>query len=233
MAKGSRKGKRGFMQTGFRAFLMAAGAFGMAMPALAQPANPLRRLSSQPPQPVTFTHQPFLAAAHEDVENHHWNAAGEALEQSETFLLNGGVVSSGGIVTSPSPAMPYVIQARIAVKQRDQVDALVAIDKAVSAMSLAPVASPPVTIATAKMPVATFATASGTTEGQSDSAAPLPLVTKALLPGHWQLVGWQYHWVPQDTSYRYVQSNPFVPGHYEYRGGAWMWVAGHYAGTQD
>jgi hypothetical protein len=229
----SRKGKRGFMQTGFRAFLMAAGAFGMAMPALAQPANPLRRLSSQPPQPVTFTHQPFLAAAHEDVETHHWNAAGAALERLETFLLNGGVVSSGGVVTSPSPAMPYVIQARIAVKQRDQVDAMVAIDKAVSAMSLTPLDSPPVKVATARIPLATAAEASGTKLGQSGSAAPAPLVTKALLPGHWQLAGWQYHWLPPDTSYRDVQSNPFVPGHYDYRGGAWNWVAGHYAGTQD
>jgi hypothetical protein len=232
MRMGSTDRKRGFMKTGFRALLMAGGALGMAMPALAQPANLLRPLSSQPPQPVTFTHHQFLAAAHEDVETHHWNAAGAALERSETFLLNGGVESSGGVVTSPSPAMPYVIQARIAVKQRDQVDALVAIDKAVSAMSLAPVASPPVMVATAPIQLATVA-ASGTAEALSGSAAPAPLVTRALLPGHWQLVGRQYHWLPPDTSYRDVQSNPFVPGHYDYRGGAWIWVAGHYAGSQD
>jgi hypothetical protein len=221
------------MNTKYRAMLMVGGAFGMAMPARAQPANLLRPLSSQPPQLVSFTHHPFLAAAHEDVETHHWNAAGAALERSETFLLNGGVVSSGGVVTSPSPAMPYVIQARIAVKQRDQVDALVAIDKAIFAIGLTPPASPPVTVATAPIPLATAAEASGTKQGQSGSAAPAPLVTKALLPGHWQLAGWQYHWVPPDTSYRDVQSNPFVPGHYEYRGGAWIWVAGRYAGTQD
>jgi hypothetical protein len=59
-------------------------------------------------------------------------------------------------------------------------------------------------------------------------AAAEPMVTKALLPGHWELVGWQYHWVSPDTNYRTAETNPFIPGHYEYRGGAWHWVGGHY-----
>ncbi len=60
-------------------------------------------------------------------------------------------------------------------------------------------------------------------------APAAPIVTKALLPGHWALTGWTYHRVPPDTTYRTVQTNPFIPGHFEYRGGAWFWVAGHYA----
>ncbi|OYV49621.1 MAG: hypothetical protein B7Z77_07545 [Acidocella sp. 20-58-15] len=204
---------------------MIGGMIAVAPPAFAQPANLLEPLSQQSPSASAQTYQPSLAAAHDAVEKHQWSAAAAELEQSETFLLNGGIKSPNGVVTSPSPAMAYVIRARTAVEQRDQVDALLSIDKAMSTMvplsgSGSPVALAQVTAA----PAPSVATISPV-----PAAVATPMVTKAMLPGHWQLTGWQYHWVPPDTNYRTVQSDPFIPGHYEYRGGAWIWVAGHYA----
>ncbi len=217
--------RRSFMKTGYRALLIAGGMIGVALPALAQPANLMSPLSQQPASAAVQSQHPFLGAAHDDVERHQWNAAEAELERSEIFLLNGGVKSSNGVVTSPSPAMAYVIQARSAVNQRDQVDALLAIDKARSTplpssgssapVSVAQVAPTPASAVSATMP--------------APAAAAEPMVTKALLPGHWELVGWQYHWIPPDTTYRTVETNPFIPGHYEYRGGAWIWVGGHHA----
>ena len=218
------KGRRSFMKTGNRALLMAGGMIVVALPAFAQPANLLSPLSQQSASATFETYHPSLTAAHDAVEKHQWSVAEAELQQSETFLLNGGVKSSNGVVTSPSPAMAYAIQARTAVEQRDQVDALLAIDKAMSTMFPPSGSSSPMAIAqVARAPVSTVSAIIPA------PATAAPMVTKALLPGHWQLTGWQYHWVRPDTNYRTVQTNPFIPGHYEYRGGAWIWVAGHYA----
>jgi len=232
------------MRTGCRALLMAGGMVGVALPALAQPANLLAPLSRQSAdgqsaggqpaggQPLAVIYpdsHPFLAAARKDVENYRWNAAEGELERSETVLLDGGVTSSSGVVTSPSPAMSFIIQARVAVKQRDQVEALLAIDKAMSTMFQPAGSSPSAAAPSASVaqvisapPVARSAI------NPAPTMPALPMITKALLPGHWQLTGSQYHWVPPDTSYRIVETESFIPGHYEYRGGAWVWVAGHY-----
>jgi len=237
------KGRRSLVKTAYRRLLMAGGMIGLVMPAcgrpaFAQPANLLAPLTGQTPvgqtavaqtpggQPATASYpgyQPFPAAAHDDVARYRWNAAEAALERSETFLLNYGVKSSMGVVTSPSLAMPYIIQARAAVAQRDQVDALLAIDKAMSAMSAPATAFPPATMAQVLPPPSSV----GTVTSGMQARVPMPMITRALLPGHWELTGWQYHWVPPDSSYRSVQTSPFIPGHYEYRGGAWIWVAGH------
>lgn len=213
------KGRRSFMKTGYRALIIAGGMTGVALPALAQPANLMSPLSQQPASATVQSQHPFLGAAHDDVERRQWNAAAAELERSESFLLNNGATSSAGVVTSSSLAMPYIIQARAAVTQRDQVDALLAIDKAMS-VPFPPGASSPVSVAQ----IAPAAAATPTPAVPAE-----PIVTTALLPGHWELVGWQYHWVPPDTNYRTVRTNPFIPGHYEYRGGAWIWVGGHYA----
>jgi hypothetical protein len=218
------KGRLSFMKTGYRALLIAGGIIVVAPPAFAQPENLMSPLSQQPASATFETYHPSLAAAHDAVEKHQWSAAEAELQQSETFLLNGGVKSSNGVVTSPSPAMAYVIQARTAVEQRDQVDALLTIDKAMSTMF-------PPSGSTSALAIAQVAPAPASTVSAiiPAPAATGPMVTKALLPGHWQLTGWQYHWVPPDTNYRTVQTNPFIPGHYEYRGGSWIWIAGHYA----
>ena len=244
MATQRSKERWSFMKKGYRALLMAGGMIGVALPALAQPVNLLaplsgqstdgqfqggQRTTGQASMALYPDSHPLLAAARDDVENHRWNAAEGELERSETVLLDGGVTSSSGVVTSPSPAMSFIIQARVAVKQRDQVDALLAIDRTMSTMFAQAGSSPPVGTASASVAqVITAAPAARSAINPAPTMPALPMITKALLPGHWQLTGSQYHWVPPDTSYRTVETESFIPGHYEYRGGTWVWVACHY-----
>jgi hypothetical protein len=62
----------------------------------------------------------------------------------------------------------------------------------------------------------------------SNDASPMqPTVTYALLPGHWQLQGSQYVWVPPETIPRPVTYWRFVEGRHVWRGGEWVWVPAH------
>ena len=57
--------------------------------------------------------------------------------------------------------------------------------------------------------------------------SPGPPVTHVLLPGHWQLEGARYLWVPPETTLRRVQPSSFVEGRYVWHGGDWHWVPAH------
>jgi hypothetical protein len=59
------------------------------------------------------------------------------------------------------------------------------------------------------------------------AAAP-PIATYVLLPGHWQLQGAEYVWVPPETVPRPVAYWRFVQGRYVWRGSEWIWVPAHY-----
>jgi hypothetical protein len=59
-------------------------------------------------------------------------------------------------------------------------------------------------------------------------APPEPVITRALLAGHWALDGAQYVWIPPETIPRQVQSAGLVPGTYVWRNGAYVWVPTHY-----
>lgn len=58
---------------------------------------------------------------------------------------------------------------------------------------------------------------------------PPPPVTYALVPGHWQLQGARYVWIPPDRVPRLVVDRVLVPNHYVWRGGRWVFVPQHYA----
>jgi len=102
-----------------------------------------------------------------------------------------------------------------ALAVRDRSGAIRAIDDALAAAALAarPMPSMPVASSPAAIPA---------------PAPPAPTVTYALLPGHWQLAGARYVWVPPETSLRWVEDRPFVQGRYVWRGGAWRWVPSHF-----
>ena len=57
---------------------------------------------------------------------------------------------------------------------------------------------------------------------------PQPVMTRALLPGHWALDGARYVWIPPETRLRRVQSGEIVPGAYVWRNGGYFWVPAHY-----
>jgi hypothetical protein len=58
------------------------------------------------------------------------------------------------------------------------------------------------------------------------------MVTVALLPGHWQLIGADYVWMPPDRVPRPVESRPVNEGRYVYdwSGGKWVWDPPHNGG---
>lgn len=58
-------------------------------------------------------------------------------------------------------------------------------------------------------------------------ALPPPVITRALLPGHWALHGARYVWVPPETTPRPVRSAEVLPGAYVWRNGAYVWVPTH------
>jgi hypothetical protein len=58
---------------------------------------------------------------------------------------------------------------------------------------------------------------------------PPPAVTRALLPGHWQLRGAAYVWAPPETTLRVVQDRPLIPGQNVWQDGSWVFVPTHYA----
>ena len=56
-----------------------------------------------------------------------------------------------------------------------------------------------------------------------------PPVTKALLPGHWQLEGAHYVWFPPETRLRPVQPRPLVLGENVWKDGQWVYVPTHFS----
>ena len=56
-----------------------------------------------------------------------------------------------------------------------------------------------------------------------------PPVTKALSPGHWQLEGARYAWVPPETRLRPVQLRPLVLGENVWKDGKWVYMPAHLA----
>jgi hypothetical protein len=60
------------------------------------------------------------------------------------------------------------------------------------------------------------------------SAPAQAMFTNGLMPGHWQLEGARYLWVPPETVPRPVEYRPFIGGRYVWRGGEWVWVPAHW-----
>jgi hypothetical protein len=70
--------------------------------------------------------------------------------------------------------------------------------------------------------------ASANPELRGQSAPPISVITRALLPGHWALHGSNYVWVPPETRLRDVQTASLAQGGYVWRNGSYVWVPAHY-----
>jgi hypothetical protein len=167
------------------------------------PGPPL--LSGEPPIA-------FLEAARQALQTGRIGQAQEALERAETRLLSVAVAP----VQASSPDIEHAVlaigTARSALAPHDRQGAIRAIDDASAAVTLAAqvtTPSPPPAAPTQSVPVQ-------------------PIVTYALLPGHWQLQGAQYVWVPPETVLRPVAYWRHVQGRYVWRDGEWVWVPAHY-----
>jgi hypothetical protein len=163
---------------------------------------------------------PYLDGAQRALEGARYAAARVALEQAETRLLNDGATPDGSTISAGGQALTQVRLARDATIHHDRRTALTAIALAIAAAQQPLLPQPvPVEVQSVSPPPATVATL---------PAPPPPMITKALLPGHWQLGSWQYHWVPPETQLRTVETRPWVQGHYVWQGGEWTWVPSHY-----
>ena len=170
-----------------------------------------------PPPPVPSNDPPvaFLEAARSALSQGRTGEAQEALERAETRLLDRAVDPVRADIPHTQRAVLDIGVARQALAARDKLRAARAIDDAVVAVSqpvpIAPSAAPSVVAVVPPPP----------------PPGPPP-VTYALLPGHWQLSGWRYVWIPPETTLHRVEERPFVRERYVWRDGAWVWVPGHY-----
>ena len=167
------------------------------------PGPPL--LSAEPPVA-------FLEAARRALETGRIGQAQEALERAETRLLS--VASAPVQVGSPDSehAVLAIRAAWRALAAHDRQGAIRAIEDALAAVTLA------ARVTTPSPPLAAL----------TQPAPAQPIVTYALLPGHWQLQGAQYVWVPPETVPRPVAYWRYVQGRYFWRDGEWVWVPAHY-----
>jgi hypothetical protein len=163
-----------------------------------------------PSLPADEQRHAFLEAARRALEAGRIEEAREALERAETRLLNAPAAPVQA--SSPERQVLAIGEARRALAAHDRLGAIQAIDDALAAATLAARVTTP-----SPPPVA-----------PTQLAPDQPSVTYALLPGHWQLQGAQYVWVPPETVPRPVAYWRFVQGRYVWRGGNWGWVPAHY-----
>lgn len=172
-----------------------------------------------PPLPPGSPSLAYLQAARSALARGRTGETQEALERAETRLLDRSVDPAAADRPDTQRAVLDIGVARQALAGRDRFAASRAIDDAMAASE----APPPVAAAGLTPPVV------------QPVVVPLPPpgsppVTKALLPGHWQLDGANWVWVPPETHLRRVEDLPVVLGAYVWREGAWRWVPAHYAG---
>jgi hypothetical protein len=164
----------------------------------------------------------FLEAARRALAGAHTGKAQEALERAETRLLDN---TAQPVLAAPSmaPALANTRAARQALAAHDRAGAAREIDAAIAALSASAAAvafPPPVAAPTPRQPAAPVIVA-------AIPPGPPP-VTKALLPGRWELRGAKYVWVPPDSELRRVDERPWQQGRSVWRDRAWVWVPAHY-----
>jgi hypothetical protein len=184
----------------------------------AQPLVPLAVPIPAPSQPAAGAARAHLATARGAYLSGRIAEAQKALERTETDLMNQPPGSAGNRPPATQRALLDIGVAQQALGRRDRQGVLLAINDAVTAMTLA-ARMPPPPVAAAAVPAA----------GTPPGPPPPPPATYALLPGHWELHGWKYVWVPPENLPRRVEYRPFVLGHYVWRDRRWTWVPSHYA----
>ena len=194
--------------------------FAMAglQPALAQGSGVHARSLPAPPVSADAPPVVFLQAARAALAGGRTGEAQEAMERVEARMLNRAVDATRAASPDSDRAVLDVGAARQALAAHDRPGAARAIDDAIGAVSsplpAAPIASAPVVVASPPSP----------------PPPEPPPVTRALLPGHWQLRGANYVWMPPETTLRRVEERLYVQGRYAWRSGAWVWLPAHYQG---
>jgi hypothetical protein len=178
---------------------------------------------------------PPLEAAKAALGGRRYGLAGQELEVTETRLLNGGAMPNATGITSGGQALAQVRLARDATRQRDRQTAMTAVSIAIAAEERpVTVLTPPVVALAPLTPAEPLAAASlppPQLPPPPPPPRPVPMTTKAMLPGHWQIGKWQYAWVRPQTSLHPVSSQLPVQGQFVWKDGkGWVWMPSHYVG---
>lgn len=192
-----------------RAIVLAAAALPLLLTspaALAQPADESLRA--------------WLLAARSAVERGRLAPGSDALERAETRLL-GGAGDRDGVTPPP---VPDIAAARQALRRGDRPAALASIDRALAGADADGL--PPVPVAR-ELPNDAAATlppiaAPAAPPALADAPSPsVPIITRALRAGRWELGGAKHVWVPPDTAPRRVATtHPTAP--------RWVWDGDEY-----
>jgi hypothetical protein len=160
----------------------------------------------------------FLTEARRAILVGRTGEAQEALERAESRLLDRDLPPQAASVPDDQPAVLAIGAARRALAAHDRRTAIAAIDDALAAADrpVFAAATIPVSIMAPGIPLAPPSPAQ-------------PVITRALLPGHWTLQGARYVWIPPETTPRRVQSAALVPGAYVWQNGAYVWISQDYA----
>jgi len=158
----------------------------------------------------------FLEAARAAIERGQTGEAQENLERAETRLLDRAVGTNSAQEPDDRRAVLDIGLARQALAAGDRAGTLRAIDDALAAPHLVARRTPPPPAIPSPVANATL-----------PPPGPPPL-TYALLPGHWQLEGARYVWVPPETKLRQVEARPLIEGRYVWSDGEWNWTPTHY-----
>ena len=189
---------------------------GTRSPVLGGPSPAIGHRSPLPLVPENDPPHAFLEAARTAVDRGQLGEAQEALDRAETRLLDRAVGMNSAQAPDDRRAALDIGVARQALAAGDRAGTLRAIDDALAAPYLVARRAPPLP--------ATPSSVANVTLPPPDP----PPVTYALLPGHWQLEGARYIWVPPETTLRRVEARPLVEGRYVWRDREWHWVAAHY-----
>ncbi|MCB8883059.1 hypothetical protein ACELLULO517_22615 [Acidisoma cellulosilytica] len=196
----------------------------------ATPLPPPRVGTSLPMMPAITasnyaTAVPPLEAAETAVAGRRYRQAAEDLEAAETRLLNAGAQPIRSTVTPGGQALAQVRLARDAVRRRDRQTGLTAISMAIGAAQESIQQPAPPVVAEAHPAPLSVVVATAV----PPAPLPVPMVTKALLPGHWQEGSWEYHWEPPETALRPVETRSVEQGQFVFKSGiGWVWVPSHY-----
>jgi hypothetical protein len=165
------------------------------------PSNAGPTIAPRPSTPPGVSDEPrgLLLAARAAVAAGRPGEALEALERAETQLGDRSSDLSRIPVRDNARAALDIGLARRSLMAGDQVAAIHAIDDAL-----------------------------GTAAQDVPPPPPEPAETYALQPGHWQLSGADYVWMPPETMLRRVETRALVGGHYAWRDGSWVWVPAHW-----
>lgn len=165
----------------------------------------------------------FLAAARRAVAAGRSGEAQEALERAETRLLDRPAAPGSGLQPDNRRAVLAIAAARRALAAQDRLGTVAAIDDALSPVGATQAAAAQVPTSAASPLVPAPRVQPVTPYAVPDA----PVITQALLPGHWALHGATYVWVPPDTRLRPVQPITPVPGSSVWQDGAYVWVPPH------